>query len=42
MQVPVEGIETRERFERSSSLGVNFAQGYLLGPPVSDELERQP
>jgi EAL domain-containing protein (putative c-di-GMP-specific phosphodiesterase class I) len=36
-------VETRERFERLSSLGVNLAQGYLLGRPVPiDELERQP
>ena len=43
MQVTVEGVETREQFERLKSLGVNFAQGYLMGEPVPiDELERQP
>jgi diguanylate cyclase (GGDEF)-like protein len=43
MTVTVEGVETREQFERLKSLGVNFAQGYLLGRPVPiDELERQP
>ncbi|MDI1265157.1 MAG: GGDEF domain-containing phosphodiesterase, partial [bacterium] len=43
MQVTVEGVETREQFERLKSLGVNFAQGYLLGRPVPlAELERQP
>ena len=32
-----------EQFERLKSLGVNFAQGYLMGRPVPiDELERQP
>jgi EAL domain-containing protein (putative c-di-GMP-specific phosphodiesterase class I) len=36
-------VETREQFERLKSLGVNFAQGYLMGRPVPiDELERQP
>jgi len=43
MSVTVEGVETREQFERLKALGVNFAQGYLLGRPVPiDELERQP
>ena len=43
MSVTVEGVETREQFERLKSLGVNFAQGYLMGRPVPiDELERQP
>jgi diguanylate cyclase (GGDEF)-like protein len=43
MSVTVEGVETREQFERLNSLGVNFAQGYLMGGPVPiDELERQP
>jgi EAL domain-containing protein (putative c-di-GMP-specific phosphodiesterase class I) len=38
-----EGVETREQFERLRSLGVNFAQGYLMGRPAPiDELERQP
>ena len=38
-----EGVETREQFERLRSLGVNFAQGYLMGrPALIDELERQP
>ena len=43
MSVTAEGVETREQFERLKSLGVNFAQGYLMGRPVPiDELERQP
>jgi diguanylate cyclase (GGDEF)-like protein len=43
MQVTVEGVETREQFERLKPLGVNFAQGFLMGQPVPiDELERQP
>jgi EAL domain-containing protein (putative c-di-GMP-specific phosphodiesterase class I) len=43
MSVTVEGVETREQFERLKSLGVNVAQGYLMGRPVPiDELERQP
>jgi EAL domain-containing protein (putative c-di-GMP-specific phosphodiesterase class I) len=29
MSVTVEGVETRDQFERLKSLGVNFAQGYL-------------
>jgi EAL domain-containing protein (putative c-di-GMP-specific phosphodiesterase class I) len=38
-----EGVETREQVERLRSLGVNFAQGYLMGRPAPiDELERQP
>ncbi|MEA2921891.1 MAG: hypothetical protein QOF07_1854 [Bradyrhizobium sp.] len=43
MSVTAEGVETREQFERLKALGVNFAQGYLLGRPVPiDELEGQP
>ena len=43
MSVTAEGVETREQFERLKTLGVNFAQGYLLGRPVPiDELEHQP
>jgi len=43
MTVTVEGVETREQFERLKSLGVNFAQGYLMGRPMPiAELERQP
>jgi EAL domain-containing protein (putative c-di-GMP-specific phosphodiesterase class I) len=34
MVVTAEGVETREQFDRLRSLGVNFAQGYLLGRPV--------
>jgi EAL domain-containing protein (putative c-di-GMP-specific phosphodiesterase class I) len=35
-------IETREQFEMLRTLGVNFAQGYLLGRPVPiNELESQ-
>ena len=42
MSVTAEGVETREQFERLRTLGVNFAQGYLLGRPVPiDELEGQ-
>jgi diguanylate cyclase (GGDEF)-like protein len=43
MSVTAEGVETSEQFERLKALGVNFAQGYLLGRPVPiDELEGQP
>ena len=43
MQVTVEGAETREQFERLKALGVNFAQGYLMGRPMPiDELDREP
>jgi diguanylate cyclase (GGDEF)-like protein len=43
MSVTAEGVETREQFERLGALGVNFAQGYLLGRPVAiGELESQP
>lgn len=43
MSVTAEGVETREQFEGLRTLGVNFAQGYLLGRPVPiDELEHQP
>jgi diguanylate cyclase (GGDEF)-like protein len=42
MSVTAEGVETREQFERLRTLGVNFAQGYLLGRPVPiDQLEAQ-
>jgi diguanylate cyclase (GGDEF)-like protein len=42
MSVTAEGVETREQFERLRTLGVNFAQGYLLGYPVPiTELESQ-
>jgi EAL domain-containing protein (putative c-di-GMP-specific phosphodiesterase class I) len=33
MSVTAEGCETSEQFERLRTLGVNFAQGYLLGRP---------
>ncbi len=33
MSVTAEGVETHEQFERLKALGVNFAQGYLLGRP---------
>ena len=43
MVVTVEGVETREQYERLKAMGVNFAQGYLLGRPMPiDEFERQP
>jgi EAL domain-containing protein (putative c-di-GMP-specific phosphodiesterase class I) len=42
MSVTAEGVETREQFEKLRTLGVNFAQGYLLGQPVPiDGLEGQ-
>ena len=42
MSVTAEGVETREQFEKLRTLGVNFAQGYLLGRPVPiDDLEGQ-
>src|SRR6202047_51364 len=34
MSVTAEGVETREQFERLRTVGVDFAQGYLLGRPV--------
>jgi EAL domain-containing protein (putative c-di-GMP-specific phosphodiesterase class I) len=34
MTITAEGVETREQFELLRTLGVNFAQGYLLGRPV--------
>ena len=34
MSVTAEGVETREQFDRLKALGVNFAQGYLLGRPT--------
>jgi diguanylate cyclase (GGDEF)-like protein len=43
ISVTAEGVETAEQFERLRTLGVNFAQGYLLGRPVPlGELEDQP
>jgi diguanylate cyclase (GGDEF)-like protein len=43
MVVTAEGVETPEQYDRLKSMGVNFAQGYLLGRPVPiDELDRQP
>jgi EAL domain-containing protein (putative c-di-GMP-specific phosphodiesterase class I) len=43
MSVTAEGVETREQLEALRSLGVNFAQGYLLGRPVPlAELEGRP
>jgi diguanylate cyclase (GGDEF)-like protein len=42
ISVTAEGVETREQFDRLNVLGVNFAQGYLLGRPVPiGELEGQ-
>ena len=42
MSVTAEGVETREQLERLRALGVDFAQGYLLGRPVPvDQLEGQ-
>ena len=43
MSVTAEGVETAEQFDGLKTLGVNFAQGYLLGRPVTAaELEKQP
>jgi diguanylate cyclase (GGDEF)-like protein len=43
IRVTAEGVETTEQFERLRTLGVNFAQGYLLGRPVPlGEIDRQP
>jgi predicted signal transduction protein with EAL and GGDEF domain len=43
MSVTAEGVETAEQLDGLKTLGVNFAQGYLLGRPVpTTELELQP
>jgi diguanylate cyclase (GGDEF)-like protein len=43
ISVTAEGVETREQFERLQMLGVNFAQGYLLGRPTpASEIADQP
>ncbi len=34
MQITAEGVETEEQLARLELLGVNFAQGYLLGRPM--------
>ncbi len=40
ISITAEGVETREQLEMLRTLGVNFAQGYLLGRPVpKNELE---
>jgi diguanylate cyclase (GGDEF)-like protein len=42
ISITAEGVETREQFEMLRTLGVNFAQGYLLGRPMPiHELESQ-
>jgi diguanylate cyclase (GGDEF)-like protein len=42
MSVTAEGVETRQQFEELRTLGVNFAQGYLLGRPAPiNEIEGQ-
>jgi len=42
MSVTAEGVETRAQFEKLRTLGVNFAQGYLLGRPAPiNDLESQ-
>jgi diguanylate cyclase (GGDEF)-like protein len=42
ISVTAEGVETRDQLDRLKALGVNFAQGYLLGRPVPiGELEGQ-
>ena len=43
MSVTAEGVETIQQLDGLKTLGVNFAQGYLLGRPVTAiELEKQP
>ena len=43
ISVTAEGVQTPEQFERLKTLGVNFAQGFLLGRPLPmAELESQP
>jgi diguanylate cyclase (GGDEF)-like protein len=43
MSVTAEGVETVAQLDGLKTLGVNFAQGFLLGRPVTaDELEKQP
>ncbi len=43
MVVTAEGVETVQQLDGLKILGVNFAQGYLLGRPVTaTELEKQP
>jgi diguanylate cyclase (GGDEF)-like protein len=43
MSVTAEGVETVEQLDGLKQLGVNFAQGYLLGRPVPNtDLEKQP
>jgi diguanylate cyclase (GGDEF)-like protein len=43
MSLTAEGVETIEQLDGLKQLGVNFAQGYLLGRPVpTTELEKQP
>jgi len=43
MSVTAEGVETTEQLEGLKTLGVNFAQGYLLGRPMpADDLDKQP
>ena len=43
MSVTAEGVETVQQLDGLKTLGVNFAQGYLLGRPVTAiELEKQP
>jgi diguanylate cyclase (GGDEF)-like protein len=43
MSVTAEGVETPEQLEGLRTLGVNFAQGYLLGRPLPlGELDGQP
>jgi diguanylate cyclase (GGDEF)-like protein len=34
MSITAEGVETKEQLEHLHTLGVNFAQGYLLGRPM--------
>jgi diguanylate cyclase (GGDEF)-like protein len=43
MSVTAEGVETAEQLDGLKTLGVNFAQGFLLGRPMpAADLEKQP
>jgi EAL domain-containing protein (putative c-di-GMP-specific phosphodiesterase class I) len=39
--VVAEGVETQPEYETLCTLGLDAAQGYLLGRPTIDELEWQ-
>lgn len=42
IQVIAEGIERQEELEYLTSVGIHYAQGYLLGRPVADPTALQP